>query len=202
MVPLLTPRLVLALPEPADAHRLVEYFVRNADHLAPFEPPRPPDFLTETYWRTRLAQNLREADEGVAVRLAIRARSDAAGPVIGVCNLSQIFRGPLQRCVLGFSLDRDRVGQGLMHEALARAVAYAFEELGLHRIEANHLPDNARSARLLGRLGFVTEGYAKEYLFIAGRWRDHVLTSLTRGHSPGIQPADIIGFPEAKIQST
>jgi ribosomal-protein-alanine N-acetyltransferase len=44
---------------------------------------------------------------------------------------------------------------------------------------ANFRPENERSRRLLERLGFVEEGLARNYLFIDGAWRDHVLTSLT-----------------------
>ena len=65
-----------------------------------------------------------------------------------------------------------------MHEALTAAIAYMFDVKALHRIQANHLPENARSAALLPRLGFVREGLAKDYLFIANRWRDHVLNAL------------------------
>jgi len=54
-----------------------------------------------------------------------------------------------------------------------------FESLRLHRVQANHLPENLRSARLLQRLGFRVEGSAHAYLFINGAWRDHVLTALT-----------------------
>lgn len=63
--------------------------------------------------------------------------------------------------------------------ALDALVAYAFGALGLHRVMANHLPDNERSAKLLARLGFEVEGLAKNYLFINGAWRDHVLTART-----------------------
>lgn len=42
------------------------------------------------------------------------------------------------------------------------------------------------SARLLERLGFVKEGYAREYLHIDGAWRDHVLTART---NPGFDAA-------------
>jgi ribosomal-protein-alanine N-acetyltransferase len=66
-----------------------------------------------------------------------------------------------------------------MHEALEAAIRYAFDELRLHRIMANYVPTNERSGRVLRRLGFVIEGYARDYLFIGGRFMDHVLTSLT-----------------------
>lgn len=67
-----------------------------------------------------------------------------------------------------------------MHEALEAGLAWAFGELDLHRVMANHLPRNQRSARLLQRLGFEREGYARDYLRIAGQWEDHVLTAKIR----------------------
>jgi ribosomal-protein-alanine N-acetyltransferase len=66
-----------------------------------------------------------------------------------------------------------------MSEALRATIAHVFGTLKLHRIMANHLPENTRSAALLKKLGFAVEGYARDYLFIAGAWRDHVLTALT-----------------------
>lgn len=56
-------------------------------------------------------------------------------------------------------------------------VDFAFEALGLHRVMANYQPANERSGRFLRRLGFVPEGYARDYLYINGMWRDHILTS-------------------------
>jgi ribosomal-protein-alanine N-acetyltransferase len=73
-----------------------------------------------------------------------------------------------------------------MSEALRAANAYVFGPMRLHRIMANHRPENARSAKLLERLGFVREGLARDYLFIDGAWRDHVLMSLT---NPAFDPA-------------
>lgn len=66
-----------------------------------------------------------------------------------------------------------------MFEALTEAIVYVFKELKLHRIMANYIPSNERSAKLLKRLNFLTDGYSHDYLFIAGRWQDHILTSLT-----------------------
>jgi ribosomal-protein-alanine N-acetyltransferase len=66
-----------------------------------------------------------------------------------------------------------------MSEALTALIAYAFNDLRLHRIMANYMPSNERSARVLQRLGFQVEGYARDYLFLAGRWQDHIMTSLT-----------------------
>lgn len=65
-----------------------------------------------------------------------------------------------------------------MREVLEVGIAWAFDELGLHRLMANYMPRNERSARLLASLGFEREGYAKRYLQIAGAWEDHVLAAL------------------------
>ena len=58
-----------------------------------------------------------------------------------------------------------------------------FDDYGLHRVMANHMPHNDRSSRVLERCGFVREGFAKAYLKIAGRWEDHVLTALVKPSS-------------------
>ena len=65
-----------------------------------------------------------------------------------------------------------------MTEAGRLLIHYAFEELNLHRIMASYIPHNQRSANVLKRLGFEIEGTAREYLFINGKWQDHVMTSL------------------------
>ena len=65
-----------------------------------------------------------------------------------------------------------------MSESVAAVIRYAFDEMGLHRVKAAYLPSNERSGRLLRRLGFVVEGYARDYLLIQGRWQDQLLVSL------------------------
>ncbi|WP_437590589.1 GNAT family N-acetyltransferase [Sorangium sp. So ce1000] len=174
-----TPRLRLLVPPVEFAGRYLAYFERNRDHLARWDPPRPEGFYTEAFWRERL---LRDHDDFVAdraLRLALQWRGSPGGEVIGVCNFTQFVRGAFQAATLGYSLDQRAVGSGLMFEAIEAAIAYMFDTLGFHRVMANYLPHNERSGRLLRRLGFVVEGYARDYLFIDGAWRDHVLTALT-----------------------
>jgi ribosomal-protein-alanine N-acetyltransferase len=174
-----TERLVATMPPPTDASRLVAYFVRNRSHLAPWEPLRSAEFYTESYWASRLADNRRELTDDRSLRLVLFERGDPNRPVAGVVNFTSIVRGSFCACQLGYSLDRALEGRGLMHEALSATIPYVFEELGLHRIQASYMPHNQRSARLLSRLDFVIEGLARDYLYIDGQWRDHVLTSRT-----------------------
>lgn len=179
-----TERLLVLLPEPAWAPRMVEYYRRNRDHLASWEPRRSEEFLTEAWWERQLEANRLEFQKGSGVRLVLVARDAVRGPVLGVANLSNIVRGTLHACHLGYSLDREHEGRGLMQEALEALLMYAFESLQLHRVMANYQPENVRSGRVLERLGFVREGYARHYLRIDGAWRDHVLTALIRDDLP------------------
>ncbi len=175
-----TERLVLSLPSAEAAPRLVDYFERNQAHLDPWEPRRRPEFFTHTWWAQQLTQNQQEFAEDRSMRLVLTPLEDElGGPVLGVANFSSIARGPFQACLLGYSLDAEHEGRGLMFEALRAALGYAFGSLHLHRVMANYQPTNERSADLLERLGFEKEGFARDYLFLDGAWRDHVLTALS-----------------------
>jgi len=66
-----------------------------------------------------------------------------------------------------------------MTEALKTAIHFIFTETNFHRVTANYMPRNQRSANVLKCLEFTVEGYARDYLLINGQWEDHILTSLT-----------------------
>lgn len=171
-------RLLLRLAEVEEARLVSDYLERNRDHLAPWEPATPPGYATEWYWRERLVQMKRDEEHGRQLRLHLFYETSGAIRVVGAIGLSNIVRGAFHCAHLGFSLDHALEGRGLMREALQATIAHAFGPLNLHRIEANHQPQNLRSAGLLRRLGFVPTGYARDYLLIAGAWRDHVQTAL------------------------
>ncbi|GLZ17363.1 ribosomal-protein-alanine acetyltransferase [Burkholderia plantarii] len=177
-----TERLSLRHAGRHDAAALLAYYLANRAHLQPWEPSRPASFYTPQSVETRLDAVAAQAAAGQAVHLLLYEKAD--GRLIGECGLTNIVRGPFQACHLGFSIAGDREGRGLMRECLTGVIRYAFGELGLHRLMANHRPENTRSARLLEALGFEREGIARAYLKIDGAWADHVLRSL-------INPADV-----------
>jgi ribosomal-protein-alanine N-acetyltransferase len=176
---LVTDRTVLVIPPLAAAPRVLDYFVRNRARFEPVSPPFPHDFFSVEFFQRGIASAHAEHAEDRSLRLYVFRRDQEDGPVIGAVNFTQFFRLALQRCILGYSVDGAHEGQGLLREALDAAVRYVFEELRFHRIEANYLPTNDRSGKLLRRLGFEVQGYARDYLFIGGAWQDHVMTAKT-----------------------
>ncbi len=181
MLPTLTtPRLTLMVAAPALAPAMLRFVTANQAHLAPWEPLRSPEYWTLPHWEAELARAVRQFEGGSAVRwLLVQPNEQGVPAVIGACNFRNIVHGAFQACHLGYSLAQAAQGQGLMREALTAALDDVFTTRGLHRVMANYVPTNARSGGLLRRLGFTVEGYARDYLFLAGRWQDHILTALT-----------------------
>ena len=184
-----TPRLRLVAPDPdprqGQAQAVADFFTRNQAHLAPWDPPKPPDDDAPEAVQRRLVTGAAAFGASQAFRWWL-APTDEPHRVIGSISLSNLSRGPFQCCSLGYSLDAACQGRGLMHEALAAAIAEAFSpRINLHRLQAAVRPENHRSLAVLAGLGFAEEGLARDYLFIAGAWRDHRLFALT---NPGFVP--------------
>ncbi len=82
------------------------------------------------------------------------------------------------RAEIGYTLRRDRWGQGLAREAVSRALAYGFDDLKLRRFEADIDPRNAASLGLIERLGFTREGYMRDRWLVNGEACDSVVLGL------------------------
>jgi ribosomal-protein-alanine N-acetyltransferase len=173
-----TSRLVLTTPTPDDAERMLRYVDKNRTHFAPWEQVRSDQYYTLEFWSKHLASSIEEYRQEKSLQFVLLDRNNESGPIQGQCTFSNIARGPFQAAYLGYSLDYQAVGKGLMYEGLTATIKYVFEDMNLHRIMANYMPTNERSGKLLRQLGFTVEGYARDYLFLAGRWQDHILTTL------------------------
>ncbi len=112
-------------------------------------------------------------EEGRNLKLWIFHRHGGDEP-IGDISFSNIVRGALQSCFVGYKVGREYVGNGYVTEALQGAIHYAFNDMRLHRVEANIIPTNVASIRVVEKLGFIQEGYSPAYLKINGRWEGHV----------------------------
>jgi ribosomal-protein-alanine N-acetyltransferase len=173
-----TTRTLIRLPEERDATKLLRYRVENQAHLAPWEPLREPIYYTLDHCITSIADGLENARLDRGYPLLVFDHDEKA--LLATVNFANLVRGAFQACHLGYGVAAHMQGRGLMQEVLRAGIDWAFGELDLHRVMANYLPRNERSAKLLALLGFEREGYAKRYLNIAGVWEDHILTALVR----------------------
>jgi len=150
--------------------------------LAPWEPAWPPDDLTRDAFRQRLRRYGEEIRKDSAYPFLIFAGDD--GPLLGGLTLGQVRRGVALAGTLGYWIGAPYSRRGHMAGAVRATLDFAFGPLGLRRIEAACLPENLASISLLDAAGFRREGLAREYLCIAGGWRDHLLFATLRSDQP------------------
>jgi ribosomal-protein-alanine N-acetyltransferase len=127
-------------------------------------------------FRARLKRYSQDVRADAAYPFFIFRQSD--GALVGGLTLGQIRRGVAQTASLGYWMGQAYAGQSYMSDAVRAMLPYAFNGLRLRRVEAACLPENEASIRLLERVGFIREGYARSYLCIAGAWRDHLLYAI------------------------
>jgi [ribosomal protein S5]-alanine N-acetyltransferase len=175
-----TARLVLRPPHPTDVPAVRRLLRGNAEHLRPWSPvPRAgedPSSLTEI--SKGVIRQRREWTKGEAFVFFITSRSRGEAP-IGRVAFTAVVRGAFLSTHLGYWIEADSQGQGLMTEAVGAAVTFAFDAVGLHRVQAAVMPTNVPSLRVLAKLGFRKEGESLRYLQIAGTWEDHHLFATT-----------------------
>jgi ribosomal-protein-alanine N-acetyltransferase len=167
------PRVVLRMGVPADWKDWRALRGLSRDFLKPWEPEWPKDALSRTFFDGMLRRHLREWREGTGYGFFIFMRDGKT--LIGGIGLNDVRRGIAQKATLGYWIGEPYAKQGYMNEAAGLVCDFAFRALKLNRVEAGCLPANEPSKRLLKRLGFNEEGYAKSYLRIDGEWQDHML---------------------------
>jgi ribosomal-protein-alanine N-acetyltransferase len=176
-VALHTDRLVLEPLRADHVSAVLAYYVRNRAHLEPWEPKRDESFYTLSGQEAQVARSITEAQQDFGATFVAFERGSAE--ITAIVSLSNIRRRVIQAATIGYSVDANRQGRGYATEAAGAVVRYAFDVLNLHRLETSYHPANERSGRVLRKLGFVVEGYARDHLLINGAWQDSILVSLT-----------------------
>ncbi len=166
----------LRAPQIGDYTAWAELREGSRDFLTPWEPVWPADDLTRPAFRARLKRYARDRYEAHAHPFFLFDRKNDA--LVGGCTLSGIRHSVIQSGVLGYWIGAAHARKGFMTDALRALVPFAFDVLGLHRLEAACLPSNEASQRLLVKAGFSREGLARQYLMINGVWHDHVLFAM------------------------
>ena len=161
---------------PADVsltEQVVSYYKRNRQFLQEFDPIRSEEFFSLEYQKKELAREVLDYKAGKAYRFYIKLVEQPQN-IIGVIGLNNVVMGAFCSAFLGYKLDENYINQGYMTMAISMLVPYAFDELHLHRIEANVMPRNKASLRVLEKNHFENEGLSKYYLNINGIWEDHI----------------------------
>jgi len=183
---------VSAVPERLEGRRVVlrpivasdfpmwkEVRRRNRQWLAGWEPrpPRgqPDDTDSKPAFNARCGAREREWQMGTGYGFGIFVDGSLAGEI----NLSGVQRGPFQNAYVGYWMDEARAGRGYVPESLVVAARFAFEQLGLHRLQVAIIPRNRPSRRVVEKLELREEGIAERYLAINGRWEDHIRFAIT-----------------------
>ena len=167
-----------------DSARWREVRRRNVEWLTPWEATLPPEAVADgesaPTFSTMVRRLRRDGREGRALPWGIAYE----GRLVGQLTVGGIAYGSLRAAYIGYWIDRDVAGRGIMPTAVAMACDYCLDVLHLHRIEINIRPENTASLRVVEKLGVQREGTRPAYLHIDGEWRDHVTFVVNAGDFP------------------
>lgn len=173
---------MLLILQENSSKKVLDYYLRNREPFKIWEPLRQEGFYTLEHHKTVLKAGTKRVKEGKEYRFMIFEKNDSnLNKVIGVLTFSNIVRGPFLSCFAGYSIDNNLHNKGYMTQALKAGIDYIFGVIGLHRIEANIMPKNISSLKVVTKLGFKNEGLSPKYLMINGAWEDHVHMVLRNG---------------------
>jgi [ribosomal protein S5]-alanine N-acetyltransferase len=171
-------RVTLRTLRESDYEPWHEIRVRCRDWLVRWEPRpagAPPAAEDRASFAARCALRERERQIGSGYGFGIFV----GDRLVGELTLSSIQRGPFQSASIGYWIDEAWAGRGLVPEAVVVALRFAFEMLGLHRVEISIIPRNEASRRVVEKLDLRLEGIAERFLEIDGEWEDHVRYAMT-----------------------
>jgi [ribosomal protein S5]-alanine N-acetyltransferase len=166
----------LRLLKESDAEEMLALRTRNRAFFQPFQMVQK----DENFALEAVAKQLRDAEVETADDRSywFGIFEDGKQELVGYVRLSNVVRGGFHNAYIGYMLDEDHNGKGLMTESLRLCISAAFGPLGLHRIQAAIMPHNEPSIRVAEKAGFQREGYARRYLKLNGKWEDHYLYAI------------------------
>lgn len=171
MYTLVTERMYLKLAHPKLAAEAADFNLRNKDDMADVEPARPSMYYTKWGMKKYLRRDYKDAMRGSDFRYYLTLKGEKR--IIGTVCIGQVLFGSVKSCVLSYKIDKDYRNQGYCSEAVEEMIHLAFETLRLHRIEAQVMPRNEKSLRIMRKFGFENEGLSKQCFEINQKWEDH-----------------------------
>lgn len=176
--------ITLRLIRQRDAGEWREVRRRNREWLQPWEASLPPEASLITDVPATFGQMVRRMRKDARAGRAIPWAILVDGRLAGQLTVGGITYGSLRSAYIGYWIDKDLAGRGIMPAAVALACDYCLDNVRLHRIEINIRPENTASLRVVDKIGLRKEGDRPKYLHIDGDWRDHVTYVVMAGEFP------------------
>ncbi|MFT4865353.1 MAG: ribosomal-protein-alanine N-acetyltransferase [Ilumatobacter sp.] len=172
-------RIVMRPLAAGDFRAWSEVRVHNEEWLTMWEPRRNPSLPDPTVERSAFSARCAQRDRDRAIGIAYQFGLFIGDQIVGEVNLNNVIRGAMQSGTIGYWVDQRHAGHGYVAEGVSALIRYAFEALGLHRIEICIVPRNTNSRRVMEKLAIRDEGTAQRYLEINGEWEDHTRYAMT-----------------------
>ncbi|MDP4099317.1 GNAT family N-acetyltransferase [Paenibacillus sp. P96] len=169
-------QVYIRFSEETDAAELAAMYKRNQEFFEKFSPSNQEELYTEEHQLQKIMKYKADMMEDRRYSFVVCHKENDR--IIGSVDLSFVMRGPLQNCMIGYSLDQAYNGKGYMTEAVKLVVRYAFDELKFHRIVGEVSPRNPGSIRVLEKAGFHKEGISRSNVKINGKWEDHQVLAI------------------------
>lgn len=168
-----TDRLFLTTLSQNYSDKVLDFYIRNKDHFEPWEPDRNTNFYTLPFQRLSLSMEHQLIQKNKMLRLWVFPK-DEPSKIIGSVNFYNIAYDPFFHCQIGYKLDNEYTGYGYGLESVGAGIELFFKvHPTIHRIEANIMPSNIPSIRLIEKLGFQYEGISTSSIRINFNWEDH-----------------------------
>lgn len=169
--------LFLKVINEKETMEVLRFYISNKEYFEPFEPKHDKNFYTIEYQKTILSLEYNEIIKGNILRYWLYEKENTK-KIIGTISFQNITGMPFKSASIGYRLDRMYWGKGYAYEACKKGLEIIFNNYKLHRIEANIMPNNSQSIKLINRLGFTYEGIEYSVIKINNEWEDHYRFSL------------------------
>lgn len=176
--------ITLRLIRQRDAPAWREVRRRNRDWLQPWEATLPPEASLITEVPATFGEMVRRMRKDARAGRALPWAIIVDGQFSGQLTVGGITYGSLRSAYIGYWIDKELAGRGIMPTAVAMACDYCLDVMRLHRIEINIRPENTASLRVVEKIGMRKEGERPKFLHIDGEWRDHVTYVVVSGEFP------------------
>lgn len=169
----------LRLVKAKDAKHLERLILGNREWLRPWEATNPTGANSFDI-KAQVRGLIRQMKDDQGLPFVIQYR----GEIVGQLNVSNILYGSVGSAILGYWIAPEFAGKQITPTAVALAIDYLLNIIGLHRVEIDIRPENAASLRIVEKLGLRFEGTKERYIHINGDWRDHFVFAVTAEEVP------------------